>query len=113
MDYIIKLDDFCVEISLDIESALFLAQEGYVSVKKSNSNIFIDKDSAEILRVASEIKNELEVNDQGISVILQLREKVIDYQEKLAALAEAANKSKSIDELVFILKNSSAFRDIL
>lgn len=113
MDYFIKLDDFCIEISLSIESAMFLAREGSISVTKSKNNIFIDKENAEILKLASEIKNELEVNDEGISVILQLREKVIDYQKKLAALAEAANKSKSIDELVFILRNNPAFRDML
>ena len=61
----------------------------------------------------SEIKNELGVNDEGASVILNLREKIIDYQSKLKTVFDAMDRSKSIDELMFIIRKSESFRNII
>ncbi|MHB1661939.1 MAG: hypothetical protein ACYCSQ_03805 [bacterium] len=111
MDYFINLASFCNEINLNNESAMFFVYEGSIKVKRQENEFYIDFDTANTLRLISEIKNELGVNDEGASVILNLRDKVIDYQNKIKIILEAMDKSKSIDELIFILKNNNAFKN--
>lgn len=111
MDYFINLANFCNEINLNNESAMFFVYEGSITAKLQENEFYIDFDTANTLRLISEIKNELGVNDEGVSVILNLRNKVIDYQNKIKIILESMDKSKSIDELIFILKNNNAFKN--
>ncbi len=111
MDYLINLASFCNEIALNSESAMFFVYEGIITVKKQENIFYIDDKNAGILRLISEIKNELEVNDEGISVILNLRSKILDYQNKIRTIFDAIDKSKSIDELIFILKRTGRFKN--
>ena len=112
MDYFINLLNFCGNINLDDESAMFFVDEGIISVERRENEFYIDKKTADALRLISEIKNELGVNDEGASVILNLREKIIDYQNKLKTVFDAMDRSKSIDELMFIIRKSETFRNI-
>ncbi|MHB8232939.1 MAG: hypothetical protein ACYDDB_08580 [bacterium] len=111
MDYFINLASFCNEINLNNESAMFFIYEGVITAKRQENEFYIDFDTANTLRLISEIKKELGVNDEGASVILNLREKVIDYQNKIKIIFESIDKSKSIDELIFTLKNNDAFKN--
>ncbi len=111
MDYFISLTSFCDEINLNKESAMFFVYEGSISVKKQEDEFFIDSETAETLRLISEIQNDLGVNDEGISVILNLRRKIIDYQTKIKTIFESIDKSKSIDELIFILEKTGIFKN--
>ena len=110
MDYFINLINFCGEINLNNESAMFFADEGIIHVERKDNVLYIDEKTAETLILISEIKNELGVNDEGASVIFNLREKIIDYQNKLKTVFDAIEKSKSIDELVFLMKKSQSFQ---
>jgi len=83
MDCLINLISFCNEIDLNKESAMFFVYEGLITVKKQEDEFFIDNETAGTLKLISEIQNELEVNDEGISVILNLRRKIIGYQNKI------------------------------
>lgn len=109
MDCFINLISFCSEINLNKESAMFFVYEGSIAVKKQEDEFFIDNETADTLRLISEIQNELEVNNEGISIILNLRRKIINYQNKMKIISESMDKSKSIDELIFILKKSDIF----
>lgn len=109
MDYFINLINFCGEINLKDESAMFFVDEGLISVERRGNEFYIDGETAGTLKLISEIKNELGANDEGVSVILNLRERIMDYQEKLKTIFEAIDKSKSIDELLFVIGNSEAF----
>lgn len=111
MDYSINLASFCNEINLNNESAMFFVYEGSITAKLLENEFYIDFDTANTLRLISEIKNELGVNDEGVSVILNLRNKIIDYQNKIKIIFESMDKSKSIDELIFILKKNNAFKN--
>ena len=113
MDYFINLLNFCGNINLDDKSAMFFVDEGIICVERRENEFYIDKKTADALRLISEIKNELGVNDEGASVILNLREKIIDYQNKLKTIFDAMDRSKSIDELMFIIRKSESFRNIL
>ena len=113
MDYFINLLNFCGNINLDDKSAMFFVDEGIICVERRENEFYIDKKTADALRLISEIKNELGVNDEGASVILNLREKIIDYQNKLKTVFDAMDRSKSIDELMFIIRKSESFRNIL
>ena len=113
MDYSINLLNLCGNINLDDESAMFFVDEGIICVERRENEFYIDKKTADTLRLISEIKNELEVNDEGASVILNLREKIIDYQSKLKTVFDAMDRSKSIDELMFIIRKSESFRNII
>ena len=113
MDYFINLLNFCGNINLDDKSAMFFVDEGIIYVERRENEFYIDKKTADALSLISEIKNELGVNDEGASVILNLREKIIDYQNKLKTIFDAMDRSKSIDELMFIIRKSESFRDIL
>jgi hypothetical protein len=112
MDYSINLLNLCGNINLDDESAMFFVDEGIICVERRENEFYIDKKTADTLRLISEIKNELGVNDEGASVILNLREKIIDYQSKLKTVFDAMDRSKSIDELMFIIRKSESFRNI-
>ncbi len=112
MDYFVNLLDFCGDINLDSKSAIFFVDEGIICVERRENEFYIDKETAGKLRLISEIKNELGVNDEGASIILNLREKIIDYQNKLKTIFDAIDRSKSIDELMFIMKKSEAFQSI-
>lgn len=109
MEYFINLTSFCDEIKLDRESALFFVYEGSISVKKQEDEFFIDNETAAMLRLISEIQNELGVNNEGISIILNLRRKVIDYQNKIKIIIESIGESKSIDELIVVLEKTGVF----
>jgi hypothetical protein len=113
MDYSINLLNLCGNINLDDESAMFFVDEGIICVERRENEFYIDKKTADTLRLISEIKNELGVNDEGASVILNLREKIIDYQSKLKTVFDAMDRSKSIDELMFIIRKSESFRNII
>ena len=113
MDYFINLLNFCGNINLDDKSAMFFVDEGIICVERRENEFYIDKKTADALRLISEIKNELGVNDEGASVILNLREKIIDYQNKLKTVFDAMDRSKSIGELMFIIRKSESFRNIL
>ena len=89
---------------------MFFVDEGIISVERRENEFYIDKKTADTLRLISEIKNELGVNDEGASVILSLREKIIDYQNMLKTVFDAIDRSKSIDELIFIMRKSQAFQ---
>ncbi len=110
MDYFINLINFCGEINLNDKSAMFFVDEGIIHVERKENVLYIDEKTAETLILISEIKNELGVNDEGASVIFNLREKIIDYQNKLKTIFDAIEKSKSIDELVFLMKKSQSFQ---
>ena len=97
---------------MDNKSAMFFVDEGIICVERRENEFYIDEKTAETLKLISEIKNELEVNDEGASVILNLREKIIDCQNKLKTVFDAIGRSKSIDELMFIMRKSEAFRNI-
>ena len=112
MDYSINLLNLCGNINLDDESAMFFVDEGIICVERRENEFYIDEKTAETLKLISEIKNELGVNDEGASVILNLREKIIDCQNKLKTVFDAIERSKSIDELMFIMRKSEAFRNI-
>lgn len=112
MDYFINLTSFCNEINLNDESAMFFVYEGLIAVKKQEDELFIDNETADTLRLISEIQNELGVNNEGVSIILNLRKKIIDYQIKIKTIFESIDKSKSIDELIFILKKTGVFNKI-
>ena len=112
MDYFINLLNFCGNIRMDDKSAMFFVDEGIISVECRENEFYIDEKTAETLKLISEIKNELGVNDEGASVILNLREKIIDCQNKLKTVFDAIEMSKSIDELMFIMRKSEAFRNI-
>ncbi len=111
MDYFINLTSFCDEINLNKESAMFFVYEGSISVKKQEDEFFIDDETADTLRLISEIQNELGVNNEGVSIILNLRRKIIDYQIKIKTIFESIGKSKSIDELIFILEKIGVFKN--
>lgn len=111
MDYFINLTSFCNEINLNKESAMFFVYEGSISVKEQEDEFFIDNETADTLRLISEIQNELGVNNEGVSVILNLRRKIIDYQTKIKTIFESVGKSKSIDELIFILEKTGVFKN--
>jgi hypothetical protein len=113
MDYFINLTSYCCDINLANESAMFFVYEGIISVERRGNEFYIDEDTADILRMISEIKNELGVNDEGASVIMNLREKIIDYQNKLKTVFYTIDRSKSIDELMFLIGKSDAFINIL
>jgi|GEM_PF-2808020 hypothetical protein len=112
MDYFINLLNFCGNIHIDDKSAMFFIDEGIICAERRENEFYIDEKTAETLKLIAEIKNELGVNDEGASVILNLREKIIDCQNKLKAVFDAIEKSKSIDELMFIMRKSEAFRNI-
>lgn len=112
MDYFINLLNFCGNIDLDDKSAIFFVDEGIICVERRENEFYIDKKTADTLKLIAEIKNELGVNNEGASVILNLREKIIDYQNKLKAVFDAMDRSKSIDELMFIMRKSEAFKNI-
>ena len=112
MDYFINLLNFCGNIDLDDKSAIFFVDEGIICVERRENEFYIDKKTADTLKLIAEIKNELGVNDEGASVILNLREKIIDCQNKLKTVFDAIEMSKSIDELMFIMRKSEAFRNI-
>jgi hypothetical protein len=113
MDCFINLSEFCGNINLSGESAMFFIDEGIICVEKRENEFYIDKKTADDLIFISEMKNELGINDEGVSVILNLREKVIDYQNMLSAVFDAVKASKSIDELIFLLEKSEPFKNIL
>ncbi len=98
---------------MDDKSAMFFVDEGIISVECRENEFYIDEKTAETLKLISEIKNELGVNDEGASVILNLREKIIDCQNKLKTVFDAIEMSKSIDELMFIIRKSESFRNII
>ncbi len=113
MDYFINLSEFCGNINLSGESAMFFIDEGIICVEKRDNELYIDKKTADDLMFISEIKNELGINDEGVSVVLNLREKIIDYQKMLSTVFDALKTSKSIDELIFLLEKSESFKNIL
>ena len=97
---------------MDDKSAMFFVDEGIICVERRENEFYINEKTAETLKLISEIKNELGVNDEGASVILNLREKIIDCQNKLKTVFDAIERAKSIDELMFIMRKSEAFRNI-
>ncbi|MCL4542928.1 MAG: hypothetical protein M1458_04180 [Deltaproteobacteria bacterium] len=111
MDYFINLTNFCDEINLNKESAMFFVYEGSISVKKQEDEFFIDDETAGTLRLISEIQNELGVNNEGVSIILNLRRKIIDYQTKIKTILESISKSESIDKLILALKETGMFEN--
>ncbi len=113
MDCFINLLEFCGNINLSDKSAMFFIDEGIICVEKRENEFYIDKKAADELMIISEMKNELGINDEGISVILNLREKIIDYQKMLSVIFGAIKTSKSIDELIFLLEKSESFKNIL
>ena len=46
MDYLINLVNFCNEIDLNNESAMFFVYEGIITVKKQESGFYIDDKNA-------------------------------------------------------------------
>ncbi|MHB1703561.1 MAG: chaperone modulator CbpM [bacterium] len=113
MDYFINLSEFCGNINLSAESAMFFIDEGIICVEKRENEFYIDEKAADDLIIISEIKNELGINDEGVSVILNLRKKIIDYQNMLSTVFDAVKTSKSIDELIFLMERSESFKSII
>ncbi len=106
MESLINLESYCVEIGLSYRSAIFFIQEGKVSAMEHGGIFFINDESASVLKIISEIETELGVNDEGASVILDLRKKILNYQNVIKIFMDALKESKSIDELMFALKRS-------
>ena len=113
MDCFINLYEFCGNINLSGESVMFFIDEGIICVENRENEFYIDKKTADELIFISQIKNELGINDEGVSVMLNLRGKVIDYQNMLSTVFSAIKTSKSIDELIFLLERSEYFMNIL
>ncbi|MFW0883709.1 chaperone modulator CbpM [Candidatus Acidulodesulfobacterium sp. H_13] len=111
MDCCINLASFCNKINLDNESVMFFVYEGVITVERQENEFYIDDKTADILRFISEIKNDLGVNDEGVSVIIGLRKRIIDYQNKIKIMFDIIDNSKSIDELISMLKNNKAFNE--
>lgn len=106
MDCNINLYNYCEKIGLNIDSAMFLIYEGSIYAEVQDEKYYISDESADILKIMHDIECDLGVNDEGVSVILGLREKVITYQDIIKTIMDSISKSKSIDELIFNLERS-------
>jgi hypothetical protein len=105
----IALSNICTETGLSKSIVLFFVDEGIVSIKDDDENLLIDSFNAEKLRAISRLKNELGVNNEGISVIMGMRERIIDYQRQFKIISDSIKNSNSVDEIIAQLNDCGFF----
>ena len=104
-----SLSNICTTFCLSRSAVCFFIDEGLISINKENDYLSMDLSSINNLQTISHLKNDLAINNEGISVILTMREKVINYQDKLKIIADSLKKSNDIEEMLDNLKNCGFF----
>ncbi|MHB8281407.1 MAG: chaperone modulator CbpM [bacterium] len=104
-----SLSNICTAFCLSRNTVYFFIDEGLIAISKENNCLFMDSSSINKLKTISHLKNDLDINNEGISVILSMREKVINYQDKLKIIADSLKKSSDVEEILNNLKNCGFF----
>ena len=104
-----SLSNICTAFCLSRNTVYFFIDEGSIAINKENNCLFIDSSSINKLQTISHLKNDLYINNEGISVILSMREKVINYQDKFKIIADSLKKSSDVEEILNNLKNCGFF----
>ncbi|MHB1680061.1 MAG: chaperone modulator CbpM [bacterium] len=104
-----SLSNICTAFCLSRNTVYFFIDEGLIAISKENNCLFMDSTSINKLKTISHLKNDLDINNEGISVILSMREKVINYQDKFKIIADSLKKSNDVEEILNNLKNCGFF----
>ncbi len=104
-----SLSNICTTFCLSRNTVYFFIDEGLIAISKENNCLFMDSASINKLKTISHLKNDLDINNEGISVILSMREKVINYQNKFKIIANSLKKTTDVEEILNNLKNCGFF----
>jgi MerR family transcriptional regulator/heat shock protein HspR len=94
----IEVRDVCVQLHLEETTVRALAGEGLVQIRQptAGGDAVLSVDDAERLRVISVLMREMDVNLEGVEVILHMREEVVSmrrqFDEVVRTLVEELKK---------------------
>jgi len=85
-EYLIAVDEFCINHGIQISFISTLQQSGLVEMTTINETRYIDPEQLQHLEKIINFYNELDINIEGIETVNHLLQKITNLQDEIITL---------------------------